>query len=107
VSIGAHVSSSGLAYDAFLHAVFTGFVLSMIVAHAPSELAKAVGGVPRYRSLFYLHLVILHASVVLRVSGDLVDSLARFRAWGGLLTAVALAAFAANTALARRSTDDA
>jgi hypothetical protein len=35
-----------------------------------------------------------------RLAGDLVDDLAQYRSWGGLLKAVALALFAAYTASA-------
>lgn len=43
-------------------------------------------------------LAVLHVSVSLRIVGDLVDEFGRFRAWGGLLNAVALALFVANMA---------
>jgi hypothetical protein len=50
-----------------------------------------------YRPAFYVHAAVLHASVALRIAGDLVESLARLRAWGGLLNAIALLLFVANT----------
>ena len=39
----------------------------------------------------------LHASLALRLTGDLVDELARWRVWGGLLNAASLALFLVNT----------
>ena len=87
----------GLVYDAMLHAVFLGFVMSMVFAHAP-VIFPAVLGVPlEYRPVFYLHLAVLHASLVLRIVGDLVDVLGRWRVWGGLFNAVALLLFLFNT----------
>jgi hypothetical protein len=87
--------------------VFLGFVMSMIFAHAP-VIFPAVARIPLdYRPAFYLHLAVLHASVVLRITGDLVDVLGRWRPWGGLLNGVALLLFLGNTAtavlLARRN----
>jgi hypothetical protein len=87
---------AGLQYDAFLHAIFLGFVFAMIFGHAPIIL-PAVAGVPvPFRSVFYSHLAVLHLSLLLRVGGDLVGSLA-CRQWGGLLNVVAVLLFMTNT----------
>jgi hypothetical protein len=93
----AGVAMPGVLYDAMLHAVFLGFVISMVFAHAP-VIFPAVLGVPlEYRPAFYLHVGVLHVSLILRVVGDLVDSLGRWRVWGGLFDAVALLLFMFNT----------
>jgi hypothetical protein len=90
-------ASPGLVYDAMLHAVFVGFVISMVFAHAP-VIFPAVLGLPMpFHRAFYLHVAVLHLSVILRVAGDLVDGLGRWRVWGGLLNAAALLLFALNT----------
>jgi hypothetical protein len=87
----------GMLYDALLHAVFVGFVVSMVFAHAPI-IFPAVLGVPLpYRPSFYLHVGVLHVSLIVRLVGDLVDVLGRWRGWGGLLNAVALLLFMVNT----------
>jgi hypothetical protein len=93
---------SGPAYDAVLHALFLGFVFSMIFGHAPI-IFPAVLGVPMaFRPAFYAHLLLLHASLALRLAGDL-DSAwgdggwGRARPWGGLLNAVALLLFLFST----------
>ncbi|MGE5245711.1 MAG: hypothetical protein ACM3SQ_15925 [Betaproteobacteria bacterium] len=92
------VADTGVVYDATLHAVFLGFVMSMVFAHAP-VIFPAVAGMPlEYRPIFYLHAVVLHVSLLLRIVGDLVDVLGRWRAWGGLFNAIALLLFVANTA---------
>ena len=90
-------ASPGVLYDAMLHAVFLGFVLSMVFAHAPVIFPAILGAPLRYRPAFYAHVALLHASLALRLTGDLVDDLARWRVWGGLLNAVSLALFLANT----------
>jgi hypothetical protein len=91
------VAAPGLVYDAMLHAVFIGFVMSMVFAHAP-VIFPAVLGLPlEYRPTFYLHAGVLHLSLIVRVVGDLVESLGRWRAWGGLLNTAALLLFMFNT----------
>ena len=59
--------------DAALHAVFLGFVFSMIFGHAPIIFpALARVRIP-YHPIFYLQLAVLHASLLARVIGDLSD----------------------------------
>jgi len=99
-------AAPGVRYDAMLHAVFLGFVLSMVFAHAP-VIFPAILGLPlRYRPAFYAHVALLHASLSLRLTGDLVDDLARWRVWGGLLNAACLALFVLNTASATIASTD-
>jgi len=87
----------GVAYDALLHAVFIGFVMSMVFAHAPIIFPAVLGLPLGYRPSFYLHVGALHLSLVLRVAGDLNDELGRLRSWGGLFNAFALLLFMVNT----------
>ena len=91
------VAMPGLLYDAMLHAVFLGFVISMVFAHAPIIFPAVLGLPLAYRPGFYRHVVVLHISLILRVVGDLSDSLGRWRVWGGLLNAAALLLFMFNT----------
>ncbi len=85
-------------YDATLHAIFVGFVFSMIIGHAPIIFPSVLGISLPFRPAFYSHLALLHLSLVLRVVGDLA-------AWwpgrlgGGLLNAVAVLLFLGNMAL--------
>jgi hypothetical protein len=90
------VAAPGLVYDATLHGVFLGFVMSMVFAHAPVIFPAILGRPLVYAPRFYAHLVVLHASLILRMVGDLSDDLARWRVWGGLLNAAALALFVIN-----------
>jgi hypothetical protein len=92
--IGAQYA--GPYYDALLHMVFTGFVMSMIFGHAPI-IFPAILQVPiNFQPVFYLHLVLLHFSLLLRVAGDMA-SLHSVRLWGGLLNGVAILLFLAVT----------
>ena len=84
--------AAGPRYDAALHVVFVGFVISMIFGHAPI-IFPAVLGVPiNFQSTFYIHLILLHASLVLRVIADYVNWYAG-RMWGGLLNEIAILLF--------------
>jgi hypothetical protein len=89
--------AAGPQYDAILHAVFVGFVFSMIFGHAPIIFPAVLGVGVAYRPAFYLPLGVLHASLVLRVVGDCAPWL-QGRQWGGLLNAVAIVTFFASIA---------
>ncbi len=94
--------AAGPRYDAMLHAIFLGFVFSMIFGHAPIIFPAVLGAPPAYHPSFYLPLVLLHLSLALRVVGDLTPWWAG-RQLGGLLNAVALLLFLVNTARTIRS----
>ena len=90
-------------YDAMVHALFLGFVFSMIFGHAPTIIPAVTGIAVPFERAFYLHVGLLHGSLVLRIVGD-VASWPEGRAWGGLLNVVAILLFAALTVRsARRS----
>ena len=95
--IATAATSPGTSYDAILHSVFVGFVVSMIFGHAPIVFPAVLGLPLRYRSIFYAHLVVLHVSVATRVLGDQIEDLGRLRAWGALGNAAAIALFVATT----------
>lgn len=80
-------------YDAALHAVFLGFVMSMVFGHAPVILPAVLGVRLPYHPVLYAPLALLHASLLIRIVGDLAG-VAGARAWGGVLGAAALLAFA-------------
>ncbi len=86
-------ASAGPGYDAMLHALFLGFVISMVYGHAPVILPSVLRTPLPYRPVFYLHVAILHAGLALRiVVGDLLGS---FVAWqvGGVLGVVSMLVF--------------
>ncbi len=101
---GLFVASSALApfpfvYDAMLHTVFLGFVISMIFAHAPIIFPAVLGLALPFRRWFYGHLFLLHVGLALRIAGDLTAS-GPIRQWGGLLNGAALVWFLVDTGVA-------
>lgn len=91
--------AAGFAYDAALHAFFVGFVFAMIFGHAPVIFPSVLGLTAIWRSRFYAHLGLLHLSLALRLTGDLLESVP-LRQGGGVLNAVALGLFLLNTVTA-------
>ena len=84
---------AGPYYDAMLHTVFVGFVFAMIFGHAPIILPAILDRFPApYHPTFYVSLLLLHASLLLRVVGDLVPWWPG-RPWGGLGNALAVLLF--------------
>jgi cytochrome c5 len=87
---------AGMIYDVILHAVFLGFVFSMIFGHAPMILPSVMGVTMNYSPHFYGHLILLHISLLLRVGGDL-STWQDGRRWGAMLNAIVLVLFFLNT----------
>ena len=86
--------ADGRAYDAMLHAIFLGFVISMIFAHAPVIVPAVLGRPLPYRPLFYAPLLLLHLSLALRlIGGDAVGSVDTWQ-WAGSLNEISLLLFA-------------
>ena len=83
-------------WDAGLHAILIGFVFAMVFGHAPIIFPSVLRVTVPWHWTFYLPLALLHASLLLRVAGDLAQSLP-LRAHGGAANAVALAAFVLST----------
>lgn len=89
--------SDGAAFDAMLHALFLGFVIGMVYAHAPVIVPAVFRAAVPYRRHFYAHVVLLHASLLLRlVGGDLAGNRTAWQT-GGVLNEVALLCFIAVT----------
>jgi hypothetical protein len=99
--IFAQFFSARSRYDAMLHAIFLGFVFSMICAHAPIILPTITGLALPFQNIFYLHAGLLHLSLLLRIVGDLSLTLSLQR-WGGLLNALAILLFLVNNVRAVR-----
>ncbi len=78
--------------DLALHALGIGFVLSMVMAHAPVIAPAVLGLKLQFGWPFYLPLVLLHGSLALRLAGGAFD--AGLRSTGALLNVAALALFA-------------
>lgn len=81
------------AYDAVLHAVFLGFTISMIMAHATTILPAVLHISLPYRAVMWVPMLLLHAGLILRIGFG--DGLGGQAAWqlGGVLNIVALLLF--------------
>lgn len=89
-------TSAGPQYDAWLHALFVGFVLSMVFGHAPIIFPAVLMRDVPFRTRFYAHLALLHATLLVRVASDLAGFTPGVR-WGGLGNVVAVLLFVVNT----------
>jgi hypothetical protein len=87
------------SYDAALHALGLGFVFSMVFGHAPIIVPAVLRVNVPYHPMFYGPLALLHVSLLARLAGDGLGQFAWTRV-GGLLNALALAAFIVSTASA-------
>ena len=83
----------GPRYDTILHAVFLGFTLSMIMAHAPVILPAVLRHPLPYHRAMLVPAILLHASLLVRVW--LGDAMQLEAAWqlGGILNITALLLF--------------
>ncbi|HZY76802.1 MAG TPA: hypothetical protein VFE40_10815 [Jatrophihabitantaceae bacterium] len=87
-------------YDLALHAVFLGFVMSMIFGHAPVIVPAVLGTPLPFRPWFYGHLAVLHLALILRlVVGDAGGVRLAWQV-GGAGAEVAILAFLAVSAVA-------
>ena len=96
------IAAGGLApgspsYDAAVHALALGFVFAMVFGHAPIIFPAVLRVAVPYHPTFYVPLALLHLSLAVRLAGDATARFDWTRA-GGMLNAVALAAFIASTA---------
>jgi hypothetical protein len=95
---GAGQMTDGGAYDAELHAIFLGFVMSMVFAHAPVIVPSVLGRPLPFRGYLYVPLVLLHVSLILRLAGgDWAGSTVAWQ-WGGSLNETAILLFLAMAA---------
>ena len=89
-------AGGGVYYDMMVHSLFLGFVFSMIFGHAPL-IFPAILGVPiRFYPIFYIHLILLHLSLIVRIMGDSTFWISG-RYWGGMLNGVAIVVFLFST----------
>lgn len=83
-----------VAYDTVVHAVFLGFAISMVMAHAPVILPAVLGVPLPYRAVLWVPLGLLHGGLLLRVGGNLLGGGSPVP-WqvGSVLTVLALFVF--------------
>ncbi len=84
---------SGPLYDASVHAVLLGFVISMIMAHAPIILPAVLRRPLPYHPVMYLPAGLLHVSLALRLIGGDARGVEGLLQWGGVLNVAALLLF--------------
>jgi hypothetical protein len=103
LALGGALLAAAYAYDAALHAIFVGFVFSMVFGHAPVILPAVLRAPLPYRSALYAPLILLHASLAARVLGSLIgeSSTLRLGAWGNAAAIALFIATAAALALPR------
>jgi hypothetical protein len=93
-------ATEGASYDAVIHAVFLGYTLSMVMAHAPVILPAVLRRPLPYHPALWAPLVLLHVSLALRLwAGDAMGVPAAWQV-GGALNVTALLLFVAVAAWA-------
>jgi hypothetical protein len=89
---------AGPLYEAFLHALLVGFVFSMIFGHAPIIIPALSGLSIRFNRILYLPLFLLHSSLILRITSNLI-TWHPGRQWGGIFNVVSILLYLALTLL--------
>ncbi|MDP6190081.1 MAG: hypothetical protein QF872_04670 [Gammaproteobacteria bacterium] len=84
--------SAGPVYDALLHAIFVGFIFSMIFGHAPIIFPAILGINIPYRPVLYLPLGALQLFMLLRIGGDML-AISWLKYWGSMATAIIIPLF--------------
>jgi hypothetical protein len=86
LAVGGALMALSIGYDAALHSIFLGFVFSMVFAHAPLP----------YSGMLYVPLIVLHASLAVRVAVS-----SEIGAWGNAAAIVLFIASAAALLISR------
>ncbi len=87
------IDATPLQRDAMLHAIFLGFVISMVFGHAPVILPAVLKVPLPYHPWFYGHFLLLQAGLLVRViGGDVFDQTWAWQA-GGVMTVSAVLLF--------------
>lgn len=102
LAVGGALIAASAAYDAALHAIFLGFVFSMVFGHAPVILPAVLRVTFPYHPVLYLPLALLHASLAARVMLS-----TALGAWGNALAIAVFIVTAAFLVLRDRTLVDA
>jgi len=100
--VAGDLGASTTTYDAALHTVFLGFVMSMIFGHAPVIVPAVLRVRLPFQPWFYVHVGLLHVSLLARV---VLGDAAGIKVWsqiGGVGTEVAVLVFVCVSAVAVR-----
>lgn len=82
--MSAGLSGGGLIYDAGIHSLFLGFVMSMVFAHAPVVVPSVTRLDLPYHPTMWIPLALLHAGVTVRVVSDMAGNVMDRRVGGDL-----------------------
>jgi hypothetical protein len=93
LALGGALIAAQTAYDAALHAIFVGFVFSMVFGHAPVILPAVLRVRFPYHPALYAPLLLLHASLALRIGGNFLSEAPWVQASGAWGNAAAIALF--------------
>ncbi len=97
--LGLIKSDNPYLYDALLHAFFVGFVLSMVLAHAPIIFPGLLQiKVTPFHPIMYLWLIALHVSLFIRIYSDLFEGY-ELRKLGGLFNGLSFVGYLLTVAL--------
>ncbi len=92
-AVGFIKTDNYFLYDALLHSFFVGFVMMMILAHAPIIFPSLLHiKITPYHPIMYVWLFALHVSLLLRIYGDLQMDF-YIRKMGGLLNGLSFVAY--------------
>ena len=108
LAIGGSLMAVEISYDAALHALFVGFVLSMVFGHAPVILPAVLRVRFPYHPVLYAPLALLHVSLAARVLGGFLPEgsvLLKVGAWGNAAAIALFIVTAATLVLSRASSD--
>jgi hypothetical protein len=100
IALGAGIGG-WLVHDAAMHALFLGFVMSMVMGHAPIIGPAVLGITLPHRPSAWVPLGLLHLSVALRVGADLAGS-TWLRGWAAHGNVAALLLFVGIAAVTAR-----
>jgi hypothetical protein len=92
-------AANDASYDGKLHTIFLGFVMSMVFGHAPIIVPSVLGVAVPYRRVYWVHVVLLHGGLAVRMLGDARPSIDLWQI-GGVLNEAAILLFIAVTAIA-------
>lgn len=84
----------GPLYDSLIHAIFLGFTMSMIMAHAPVILPAVLRVRLPYHPVMIIPPVLLHLSLLLRIGVGNAGNINVGRQIGGVFNVIALLSFA-------------
>jgi len=83
---------SGFGYDAYIHAVLLGFVMSMVFGHAPIIFPAVLERPITFHPAAWIPLALLHIAVATRIVADVITNM-DLRQTAGILTAVSIALY--------------